>query len=107
MGPNLTSKYMKHMYPIIGGCILAWVLFSVFAIALQCGTTFPAHYRPGRCAGGALWYPVTGTNALTDAALAFSFFPIIRDLAMQKQTKIKVVVLLGIRLLSVCLSHGC
>ena len=107
MEPNLTSNYMKRISLIIGGCILAWVLFSVFAIALQCGTTLPAHYRPGRCAGGALWYPVTTTNALTDAALAFSFFPIIMDLTMQKQTKIKVACLLGIRLVSVCLSRGC
>ena len=107
MGPNLSGNYMKRMYLIIGACILVWVLFSVFAIAFQCGTTLPTHYRPGRCAGGALWYPVTITNALTDAALAFSFFPVLMDLAMQKQTKIKVACLLGMRLLSVCLSRDC
>ena len=106
-GPNINSNYMKCMYWILGGCILAWVLFGVFAIAFQCGLPLSTHYTPGRCAGGALWYPVIIINALTDVALAFSFFPVIMDLAMQKQTKIRVGCLLSIRLMSVCISPGC
>ena len=90
---------MSRMYPILGGCILAWAVFSMLAIALQCGTSSPEVYRPNRCMNGALWYPVTALNCLTDAALAFSFAPVVVQLVMSRGQKIKVIVLFSTRIL--------
>lgn len=48
---------------------------------------------------GVLWYPVTVLNAVTDAALAFSFNPIILKLAAKTRMKVKMMALLGTRIL--------
>lgn len=87
------------MFAILSGFIAIWAVFSVFALAFQCGTTRPHRYQPSQCGYGAVWYPVTVLNALTDAALAFSFNPIIAKLAARRQMKVKVMSLLGSRIL--------
>ena len=98
MGDSSSNRYMKRMYLIVGISILTWAVFSVIAIALQCGTTNAYRYKPQRCADGALWYPVTILNALTDAILTFSFTPVVLGLAMKKEQKIRVMLLFGTRL---------
>jgi hypothetical protein len=87
------------MHRALAVTIIIWTIFSVFALAFQCGTVNPQDYESDRCADGALWYPVTIVNAVTDAALAFSFSPIIMALSARMQTKVKVIILLGARLL--------
>lgn len=98
-GIQSTSRYIEVMYWVLAVVITAWTLFSIFALAFQCGATSPQIYEPGRCSDGALWYPVTIINAVTDAALAFSFNPVIMKLVTRKQLKVKIMVLLGTRIL--------
>lgn len=98
-GLQPASRYIKLMHRALAVAIIIWTIFGVFALAFQCGTVNPQVYEPERCANGALWYPVTIGNAVTDAALAFSFSPIIMVLSARMQTKVKVVILLGARLL--------
>ena len=99
MGDQTTNIYMMRLYPTVSGLILAWTVFSILALALQCGTASPQLYQPDRCLGGALWYPVALLNAVTDAVLAFSFTPVILRLAMAKERKVRVMCLFGTRTL--------
>jgi hypothetical protein len=98
-GLQPTSRYIKVMHRALAVAIVIWTIFSVFALAFQCGTVSPQIYQHDRCANGALWYPVTILNAVTDAALAFSFSPIIMALSARTRTKVKVIALLGARIL--------
>lgn len=92
---------MKMMYWVLAGSVTGWIVFSIFAIALQCGTSDPHIYKPAKCADGVLWYPVTIMNLMTDAALAFSLSPIILKLSANQATKLKIMILLGLRILYV------
>lgn len=96
-GNNSSNDYMNRMYPIVGGSILVWALFSILAIAFQCGATKPEYYQSSRCENGALWYPVTILNALTDVVLAFSFVPVLLSLDMRRERKTKLILLFSIR----------
>lgn len=98
-GLQPASRYITVMHRALAGAIMIWTLFSIFALAFQCGTASPQFYEPERCDNGVLWFPVTIVNAVTDAALAFSFSPIILGLTARFQTKAKVMMLLGTRLL--------
>lgn len=98
-GLQPASRYIKVMHRALAVAIIIWTVFSVFALAFQCGTASPQTYDPGKCANGVLWYPITIVNAITDTALAFSFSPIIMALSARTQTKVKVIILLGARLL--------
>ncbi|KAK3686559.1 hypothetical protein LTR37_019698 [Vermiconidia calcicola] len=101
-GNHSGGRYIKVMSWALAGFILAWTIFSVLALAFQCGITRPYIYKPDRCADGVLWYPVAVGNALTDAALAFSFSPIILGLETRTRMKVKLMVLLGTRVLYAC-----
>lgn len=107
-GLQPASRYIKVMHRALAVAIVIWTIFSVFALAFQCGTVSPQTYEHVKCANGVLWYPVTIMNAITDAALAFSFTPIIMALSVRRQTKAKVIILLGARILYVyrTLAHG-
>ena len=98
-GLQPASRYIKVMHRALAVAIVIWAVFGMFALAFQCGTASPQIYEPDKCTDGALWYPVTIANAVTDAALAFSFSPIIMGLSARTQTKVKVIILLGARLL--------
>ena len=87
------------MHCALAVAIFIWTIFRVFAPAFQCGTVSPQIYEPDRCANGALCYLVTIVNAVTDAALAFSFIPIIVALSARTQTEAKGILLLGARIL--------
>lgn len=97
-GDHSTTRYVKIVYPTLGVFILLWTAFSVFALALQCGAARPQYYLPERCADGAWWYPVTIGNAATDAALAVWFTPIILSLNTRTRLKVKVIALMGSRI---------
>lgn len=92
------SRYIKAMYWTLLCTIIVWTLFSTFALAFRCGTTRPHVYDSGKCSDGSLWYPIAAVNAITDAALAFSFSPIILRLSAKTRTKVKIMVLLGSRI---------
>jgi hypothetical protein len=96
-GIQPSSRYIKIMYWALLGAIIVWTLFSTFGLAFHCGTMNPHVYEPERCSNGLLWYPIAAVNAITDAALAFSFSPIILRLSAKTRTKVKIMVLLGAR----------
>jgi hypothetical protein len=89
------SRYIKVMYWGLLGTIIIWTLFSIFGLAFQCGTTSSHAYAAEKCSNGSLWYAVAAVNAITDAALAFSFSPIILRLSAKTRTKVKIMMLLG------------
>lgn len=98
-GLQSMSRYIKVKYWTLGSTIVVWTMFSVFALAFQCDTTSPHVYQPERCADGVLRYPVTVVNAITDAALAFSFNPIILKLVAKTRMKIELMISFGARML--------
>ena len=89
---------MQKVYLGGHGLVLAWLIFSVFALAFQCGTPHPWMYNKHRCAGdGALWYPVIIFNILTDIALSFLFAPTVWKLQMARAQRITVMSLFAVR----------
>lgn len=84
---------------IVIGIVLCWFLFSVFAIAFQCGMPSPWIFTFEKCAaGGKLWYPIIVFNILTDAILALFFLPVIWKLQMSRSQRATVASLFGIRI---------
>jgi hypothetical protein len=99
---RVSVQGMRRVYPF--GCVVigAWTIFSVFALAFECGRTNPWVYTPERCAGkGALWYPIVISNILTDGALAFLFAPVAWKLQMGLTQRLTVAALFGFRLMYV------
>ena len=65
-----------------------WVLFSVPAIAFQCGMPHPWLYSPSRCFGsGSLWYPTLIFNVLTDAWLAVCIWTALPDMSVSAKDR--------------------
>jgi hypothetical protein len=93
------SRYIQVMYWALLGAIVVWTLFSTFGVAFHCGVSSPHAYAPEKCSNGSLWYPIAVVNAITDAALALSFSPIILRLSAKTRTKVKIMVLLGARIM--------
>jgi hypothetical protein len=91
------SRYIKIMYWGLFGTIIIWTLFSTFGLAFHCGAARPDVYAAEKCSNGSLRYAIATVNATTDAALAFSFSPIILTLSAKTRTKVKIMMLLGAR----------
>ena len=99
---RLSPQDMRRVYPIGRAVIGVWTIFSVFALAFECGRTNPWVYTPERCAGrGAVWYPIIILNILTDGALAFLFAPIAWELQMGLMQRLTVAGLFAFRLMYV------
>jgi hypothetical protein len=97
-GIQPSSPYIRVMYWSLLGTIVVWTLFSTFGLAFHCGTANPYVYEAEKCSNGSLWYAIAAFNAITDAALAFSFSPVILTLSAKRSTKVKIMVLLGARI---------
>jgi hypothetical protein len=97
-GIQPSSPYIRVMYWSLLGTIVVWTLFSTFGLAFHCGTANPYVYEAEKCSNGSLWYAIVAFNAITDAALAFSFSPVILTLSAKRSTKVKIMVLLGARI---------
>jgi hypothetical protein len=94
---------MDRVYYAASLFIVAWTVFSVLALAFQCGSTRPWVYTPQRCLNeGALWYPIIIFNLLSDAALAFLVAPVLWKLNMARIQRVIVIGLFAIRILYVC-----
>ena len=93
---------MHRIYLAVGLFNVAWTIFSVLALAFQCGLPRPWEYTPQRCSnGGAVWYPIIILNLLSDAVLAFLFGPVLWKLNMAKVQRATVASLFGIRIVYV------
>lgn len=80
--------------------ICCWGIFSVFAIAFQCGLPMPWLYLPDRCIGsGALWYAVLIWSTITDAWLAVSAWPSFPDMQLSSKQRQTAAALMGSRFL--------
>jgi hypothetical protein len=90
---------MDRVYYAASLLIAAWTVFSVFALAFQCGSTSPWIYTPNKCLNkGAVWYPIIIFNILSDAALAFLVAPVLWKLNMARFQRAVVVSLFAIRI---------
>ena len=99
---RVSNRGMQQIHLIACTVIGIWTVFSVFAVAFQCGATRPWVYTPSRCAGqGAVWYPIIIINILTDCALAFLFAPIAWKLQMPLRQRVTVASLFSARILYV------
>ena len=76
-------------------------MFSIFALAFQCGSSDPWLYTPQRC-DGKVWYGVTVLNLVTDLALATFFIPEIWKIRTSVAKRIQVIALLGARIIYAC-----
>lgn len=83
--------------------IACWGVFSIFAIAFQCGMPMPWLYVPDRClASGALWYPALIWSTITDAWLAVCALPALPDMQLTTKQRQITTGLMGSRFL-VCI----
>ena len=97
-----STKPMIRLYRIATLFITAWTIFSLLALALQCGSTHPWVYTPEQCLNhGALWYPIIIASIFGDAALSFLFAPVLWTLNMARLQRVIVVGLFAIRILYV------
>lgn len=89
MTPN---NSLRRTCTITAGIILAWTVFSIFAIAFQCQMPKPWLYTPGRCAGdGALLYPIGVLNILTELILLGLPFVMMRSVQMALSKRVKIL----------------
>ena len=96
---NATSA-SKKTYPVVYVSIIGWLLFSIFALAFQCGVSQPWYYTPTKCAGeGALLYPVLVLNIVTDLAISFVFTPVLWGLRISTKSRVRIASLFAIRLM--------
>ncbi|KAJ9658833.1 hypothetical protein H2201_007614 [Coniosporium apollinis] len=87
---------------IIHVLCLAWALFSLFAVAFQCGLPNPWVFDSVRCvAGGSLYYVIIVFNVITDAFIASFFLPVLWKLQMDRATRLTVTSIFAARF-SVC-----
>ncbi|KAJ9654265.1 hypothetical protein H2198_006665 [Neophaeococcomyces mojaviensis] len=94
------SHTTQRIHKVAHGVILAWLIFSIFALSFQCNLPQSWLYDPSRCAGqGAMWYPVLILNILTDAAISFMFAPTVWILHISKWQKFRIASLFAFRLL--------
>ncbi|KAK6424682.1 hypothetical protein LTR95_016355 [Oleoguttula sp. CCFEE 5521] len=83
----------------IHGLIACWTIFSLFAVAMQCGIKQPWLSTTATCTKqDALWYTITVLHACTDIILAVLPIPIIAGLQMAARSRWTVCCLLATRL---------
>jgi hypothetical protein len=93
------TSSLTRVYDAASLFIAGWTVFSVFALAFQCGSTRPWIYAPNRCLNkGAIWYPIIIFNILSDAVLAFLVAPVLWKLNMARFQRTIVVGLFAIRI---------
>ncbi|KAL4938918.1 hypothetical protein BDV06DRAFT_231451 [Aspergillus oleicola] len=90
---KLTPSGSLRRYCIIAtGIVVAWTIFAVLGIALQCELPEPWVYLPGRCAGeGAIFYPITVSNVFTDVILVVLPFVMMHNVQMVWHKRVKIL----------------
>jgi len=95
------SAATKGKLMVLQICVAAWGVFSIPAIAFQCGTPLPWLYLPDRCTGsGALWYPTLIFSIMTDAWLAVCAWSAVPELQIGQKQRQVVLGLFGTRFLA-------
>jgi hypothetical protein len=80
--------------------IVAWMLFSLFAIAFQCHLPTPWVFIPSQCpTHGYLQYVVIIFNILTDIPLALWILPSMSPLDMKREDRTTAAMLFGFRII--------
>ncbi|KAL4924004.1 uncharacterized protein BDV17DRAFT_284986 [Aspergillus undulatus] len=86
------SGSLRRYCTITTGIVVAWTIFAILGIGLQCDIHEPWIYAPGRCAGeGALFYPVAVLNVLTEVILVILPFIMMRNVQMVWRKRIKIL----------------
>jgi len=79
--------------------IIAWAIFSFFALAFQCPIPQPWVFQPDQCpTHGRLLYPIIVFNILSDVFLALWIVPTVWKLRMAWNDRLLVIFLFGLRL---------
>jgi hypothetical protein len=85
---------------MVFGMVTFWGVFSLLAVAFQCGLPHPWIFNPTTCATkGAMMYPVIIMNIITDVILGTWILPTLWKLLMDQERRVMVVVLFGSRLM--------
>ncbi|KAF2438836.1 hypothetical protein P171DRAFT_477166 [Karstenula rhodostoma CBS 690.94] len=101
---RVAPRKERH-YNIIFGLITFWGVFSVLAIAFQCGLPDPWVFKPDDCpTAGAMYYPVIIMNIITDLILGTWILPTLWKLLMDQDRRILVVMLFGSRIIVACVA---
>ena len=95
---RVAPRKERH-YNIVFGLVTFWGVFSILAIALQCGLPEPWVFVPDDCpTKGMMYYPVIIMNIITDIILGTWTLPTLWTLLMDQDRRILVVMLFGSRL---------
>ena len=93
---GLSTKKLSLILKLVIGI---WTVFSIFAIAFQCGVPRPWEFTHDRCAAhGKLYYIIIAGDIATDAVLAGYIIPTVLELQMSRYLKIGVSSLFMTRL---------
>ncbi|KAK7182293.1 hypothetical protein DPSP01_007004 [Paraphaeosphaeria sporulosa] len=101
---RVAPRKQKH-YNIVFGMVTFWGVFSILAIALQCGLPDPWVFNPEDCpTKGMMYYPVIIMNIITDLILGTWILPTLWKLLMDQDRRILVVMLFGSRIIVACVA---
>jgi hypothetical protein len=95
----------RHMLPrpirwLLESVVAVYILLSLFLTAFQCQLPEPWKLTPKSCnTHGNVYYPITISNMLTDAMIAFWTFPVIWGLQMEAHRKRVILWIFGSRFL--------
>jgi len=91
---HIGPRTIKWLVPVL----IVYCLVAFFLIGFQCQLPRPWVLSPAHCSThGAVYYPLTISNILTDALLAFWIIPVLWGLQMSQHTKRVVMWLFGSR----------
>ncbi|KAL4794837.1 hypothetical protein BDV19DRAFT_364010 [Aspergillus venezuelensis] len=86
------SGSLRRYCTITTGVVIAWTIFAILGLALQCELPEPWLYGPDRCAGrGAILYPIALFNVLTEIILVILPFVMMHNVQMVWHKRVKIL----------------
>ncbi|KAL4962469.1 uncharacterized protein BDV14DRAFT_178372 [Aspergillus stella-maris] len=86
------SGSLRRYCTIATGIVVAWTIFAILGLALQCELPEPWLYHPGRCAGqGAIFYPIATFNVITEIILVILPFIMMHNVQMVWHKRVKIL----------------
>ncbi|PSN70882.1 hypothetical protein BS50DRAFT_269101 [Corynespora cassiicola Philippines] len=84
---------------VLFGSVVSWSVYSLFAVAFQCGTSQPWVMNEQKCHGGSLMVSVIVFDMVSDILLAVWILPVLRPLHMDRRRRRTVAILFGARII--------
>ncbi|KAL4958114.1 hypothetical protein BDW69DRAFT_154670 [Aspergillus filifer] len=86
------SGSLRRYCTITTGIVVAWTIFAILGLALQCKLPGPWLYGPDRCVGqGAIFYPIALFNILTEIILVILPFIMMHNVQMVWHKRLKIL----------------